>query len=235
MRLPATIVFDLDGTLVDTGPDLAAALNYALGTLGRGPLAQGEVRDMVGSGALRLIERGLAQTGEEARELAQAMMPVFLDHYAEHIADHSRPYPGVEAAMDALVAEGCVLAICTNKTERLAKMLVGALGWQTRFAAILGGDSLPVRKPDPEHLLATIRAVGGDRHNAAFVGDTHFDVNAGLAARVPTIAVRFGFSTEPVETLGAAAVIEHYNALIPTLRALAAARGGVIAQTATAH
>lgn len=223
MRLPKTIVFDLDGTLVDTGPDLAAALNHALGTLGRAPLAQSEVQDMVGSGALKLIERGLARTGEEARELAMAMIPVFLDYYAANIADHSRPYPGVEAAMDLAAAHGCMLAICTNKTERLARKLVSALGWDYRFAAILGGDSLPVRKPNPEHLLATIRAAGGNPQDSAFVGDTHFDVNAGLAARVPTIVVRFGFSTEPVEGLGAAAVIDHYDALVPTLATLAAA------------
>lgn len=223
MHLPRTIVFDLDGTLVDTGPDLAAALNHALATLGRAPLPQADVQDMVGSGALRLIERGLAATGEEARALALAMMPVFLDYYAANIADHSQPYPGVVSAMDALAAAGCTLAICTNKTERLARLLIDKLGWTARFAAILGGDSLPVRKPDPEHLLATIRAAGGDPADAAFVGDTHFDVNAGLAAGVPTIVVGFGFSTEPVESLGAAAVIHHYDALIAALAALAVA------------
>ena len=234
MRLPGTIVFDLDGTLVDTGPDLAAALNHALGTLGRAPIAQADVQDMVGSGALKLIERGLARTGEEARDLAAAMMPVFLDYYAANIADHSRPYPGVEAAMDLAVAHGSTLAICTNKTERLARMLVSALGWDHRFAAILGGDSLPVRKPDPEHLLATIRAARGDPADAAFVGDTHFDVNAGLAACVPTIVVRFGFSTEPVESLGAAAVIDHYDALVPTLAALALAHVAIADPVAAA-
>ncbi len=217
MRLPRTIVFDLDGTLVDTGPDLAAALNHALATLGRPPLAQGAVQDMVGSGALKLIERGLAATGEEARELTASLMPVFLDYYAANIADYSQPFPGVVAAMDALAAEGCTLAICTNKTERLARLLIDKLGWTARFAAILGGDSLAVRKPDPEHLLATIRAAGGAAADAAFVGDTHFDINAGRAAGVPTIAVGFGFSTEPIDTLGASAVIHHYDELIPAL------------------
>lgn len=224
MRLPATVVFDLDGTLVDTGPDLTAALNHALSVLGRPALPEADVRDMVGSGALKLIERGLAKTGGEARELTLAMMPLFLEYYADNIAVHSLPYPGVVAAMDALAAAGCRLAICTNKTEALARKLVTALGWEARFAAIVGGDSLPVRKPDPEHLLATIRAAGGDPADSAFVGDTHFDVNAGVAAGVPTVAVRFGFSVDAVEDLGAAAIIEHYDALLPTLRALFAER-----------
>lgn len=225
MPLPRTIVFDLDGTLVDTGPDLTAALNHALQQLGRDPVPEADVRDMVGSGALRLIERGLAKTGGEAAELTKAMMPLFLEHYSANIAVASRPYPGVEAAMDALAAEGVVLAICTNKTEALARKLVAALGWEARFAAILGGDSLGgVRKPDPEHLLATIRAAGGTAADSAFVGDTHFDVDAGIAAGVPTIAVRFGFSAEPVDGLGAAAIIDHYDALVPTLSLIASAR-----------
>ncbi len=228
MRLPKTIVFDLDGTLVDTGPDLTAALNHALVGLGRAALPEAAVRDMVGSGALKLIERGLAATGEEARELTQAMMPVFLDYYARHIADQSIPYPGAVEAIDALAAEGCTLAICTNKTERLSRLLIEALGWRHRFAAIIGGDSLSVRKPDPEHLLATIRSADGDPSDAAFVGDTHFDVNAGLAAGVPTVAVSFGFSSEPIESLGAAAVIHHYDELVPTLMRLAIAPAAAI-------
>lgn len=224
MHLPQTVVFDLDGTLVDTGPDLTAALNHALTTLGRPNVPESDVKDMVGSGALRLIERGLARTGGEARELTAAMMPLFLEHYAAHIADHSQPYPGVVEAMDALEAEGVRFAICTNKTEGLARRLVDALGWSHRFLAIVGGDSLAVRKPDPEHLLATIRAAGGAPEHSAFVGDTHFDTQAGAAAGVPTVAVRFGFSAEPVEGLFAAAIIDHYDELVPTLHALFAER-----------
>lgn len=224
MRLPATVVFDLDGTLVDTGPDLTAALNHALGKLGRPPLPEADVRDMVGSGALKLIERGLAKTGGEARELTLSIMPVFLEYYAANILVDTKPYPGVVAAMDALLAAGSRLAICTNKTEALARRLITALGWDERFVAILGGDSLPVRKPDPGHLLETIRIATGDPADSAFVGDSHFDVNAGIAAGVPTIAVRFGFATEAVEDLGAAAIIDHYDELLPTLTTLFAER-----------
>jgi phosphoglycolate phosphatase len=220
MRLPATIVFDLDGTLVDTGPDLTDALNHALVSLGRPPVPEAAVRDMVGSGALKLIERGLAHSGEDAVALRDALLPRFLEHYAANIAVRSRPYPGCEAALDALGAAGCRLAICTNKRTDLSRLLVDALGWGGRFAAILGSDAVPARKPDPGHLTATIAAAGGDPADALFVGDTHFDSQAAQAAGIPFIAVAFGFSAEPVETLGADAVIDHYDALIPAIRAL---------------
>lgn len=217
MTFPAHIVFDLDGTLVDTGPDLTAALNHALASLGRAAVAEADVRDMVGQGALKLIERGLAATGDEARELTAAMMPRFLGYYADHIADASRPYPGVEAAMDALAARGVTLAICTNKTERLSRLLIEALGWTARFTAIVGGDTLAVRKPDPQHLLETLRRAGGEPASAAFVGDTHFDADAAHAAGIPFLAVRFGFAHEPVETLAPAAILDHYDELVPAL------------------
>jgi phosphoglycolate phosphatase len=220
MRLPSTIVFDLDGTLVDTGPDLTDALNHALRALGRPPVAEAAVRDMVGSGALRLIERGLAATGEDAEGLRRAMMPLFLEHYAANIAVRSRPYPGCAAALDALRAAGSTLAICTNKRTDLSRLLVDALGWSGRFAAIVGSDAVPARKPDPGHLLATIAAAGGDPADALFVGDTHFDSQAAQAAGVPFIAVGFGFAAEPVEGLGADAVIAHFDALIPSIAAL---------------
>ncbi len=220
MRLPSTIVFDLDGTLVDTGPDLTAALNHALVSLGRPPVPEAMVRDMVGSGALKLIERGLAATGEDETALRQAMLPIFLDHYAANIAVRSRPYPGCEAALDALAGEGCRLAICTNKRTDLSRLLVDALGWGGRFAAILGSDAVPARKPDPGHLLATIAAAGGDPADALFVGDTHFDSQAAQAAGIPFVAVAFGFATEPVDSLGADAVIDHYDALVPAIARL---------------
>ena len=222
MRLPTTIVFDLDGTLVDTGPDLTDALNHALRALGRPPVAEAAVRDMVGSGALKLIERGLAATGADAEELRRAMMPLFLDHYAANIAARSRPYPGCEAALAALAEAGCRLAICTNKRTDLSRLLVDALGWSGRFAAIVGSDAVPARKPDPGHLLAAIAAAGGDPADALFVGDTHFDSQAAQAAGIPFVAVAFGFAAEPVEGLGADAVIDHFDALVPAIRRILA-------------
>lgn len=218
--LPATIVFDLDGTLVDTAPDLCAALNHALGELGRPGVPAGDVRHMVGHGARRLLERGLAASGVVTPALIEAGMTPFLRFYAENIAVGSRPYPGIEAAMDAMVAEGSVLAICTNKPVALSQALILALGWHGRFAANLGFDSVPRPKPDPGHLFAAIEAAGGRPETTVFVGDSITDTTTAAAAGIPVIAVSFGFSDRPAHELGATAVIDDYAALIPALRLL---------------
>jgi phosphoglycolate phosphatase len=218
--LPATIVFDLDGTLVDTAPDLCAALNHALETLGRPPIPAADVRHMVGHGARKLLERGLAATGEVSPALVEAGVAPFLRFYGNNIAVGSRPYPGVEAALDELEAAGCRLVICTNKPVALSVALVAALNWQGRFAANLGFDSVAVPKPDPGHLLAAIAAVGGDPATAAFVGDSITDTTTARAAGIPVIAVSFGFSDRPAADLGADLVIDHYDDLVGALRRL---------------
>ena len=222
IRLPDTIVFDLDGTLVDTGPDLTAALNHALGELGRSPVPLAQVRDMVGHGARKLLERGLAATGEMTTDLIDAGFPLFMDFYRTNICVHSVPYPGVERAMDALATAGARLAVCTNKPQGLSEQLLGALGWTDRFAAIVGADAVPERKPHPDHLLTTIARAGGERASTAYVGDSIVDVTTAKAADVPVIAVSFGFPDRPVETLGADQIIDNYDELIPALSRLGA-------------
>lgn len=221
-KLPRTVVFDLDGTLVDTSPDLTASLNHALGVLGRAPVDAERVKEMVGHGAAKLLERGLAATGEVSPGLVETGMTPFMDYYAAHICDHSRPYAGIEAAMDALADAGVTLAVCTNKPVAMSRALVEALGWSARFAANLGGDSLDVRKPDPAHVLAAIEAAGGDVRSTVFVGDSIVDVTAAKAAGVPVIAVSFGFPDRPADTLGADAVIDSYAELIPAIEKLGA-------------
>jgi phosphoglycolate phosphatase len=221
--LPATIVFDLDGTLVDTAPDLCAALNHALGVLGRPGVPADDVRHMVGHGARKLLEKGLAATGTMTPDLVEAGVAPFLAFYADHVAVGSRPYPGVEAALVALSAAGSRLAICTNKPVALSRALVSALGWDARFAANLGYDSVPVPKPDPAHLFAAIAAAGGDPATTVFVGDSITDTTTARAAGIPVIAVSFGFSDRPVLDLGADLVIDHYDELLPALRRLVAA------------
>lgn len=215
------VAFDLDGTLADTAPDLTAALNHALGVLGRPPVPAEDVRHMVGHGARALLSKGLGATGAVNDALVEQGFPIFLDYYQAHIADLTRPFDGLEAALDALAARGVKLAVCTNKLESLARDLVVQLGWQDRFVAIVGGDTLPVRKPFAEPLLHTIALAGGGR--AAFVGDSITDTDTARAAQIPCVAVSFGFSDRPADQLGADALIDHFDDLIPALERLGGA------------
>ena len=212
------VAFDLDGTLADTAPDLTAALNHALTEMGRAQVPEESVRHMVGHGARALLQKGLAATGEMTPELVERGFPIFLDFYAAHIADRSRPFPGIEAALDTLAARGVRLAVCTNKLEGLSRTLIAALGWEGRFAALVGGDTLPVRKPDPAPLFEAIARAGGGR--AAFVGDSITDTDTARAAGIPCVAVSFGFSDRPPGELGAGRLIDHFDELIPALESL---------------
>lgn len=214
-----TIAFDLDGTLADTAPDLAAALNHALAALGRPAVDPEGVRDLVGHGAKALLRRGLAASGEASEELVEQGFPVFLDFYRANICVGTRCYPGIEAALDTLAARGVALAICTNKRERLTSALLDALGWSGRFAAIVCGDTLGVMKPDPRPLSEAIARAGGG--GAAFVGDSITDADTAKAVGVPFVAVGFGYSDRPAAQLGADAVIDDYAELVPALERLA--------------
>ncbi len=212
------VVFDLDGTLVDSAPDLAAALNHALARLGRPTVPPASVRDLMGHGARALLRKGLATSGDAPEDLVDAGFPVFIDHYAANICNHTRPYPGVDDALDALAARGSRRAICTNKPEELTHKLFDALGWAGRFDAVVGGDTLPVRKPDPAPLLEAIARAGGGR--AVLIGDSVTDADTARAAGLPFVAVSFGFSDRPVALLGADAVIDSFAQLLPTLETL---------------
>ena len=209
------VAFDLDGTLADTAPDLAAALNHTLRALGRRTVDPDSVRHLVGHGARALLRKAL---GDHEETLVEQGFPIYLDFYADNICVGTLPYPALEEALDALAARGVRLAVCTNKPERLTHLLLDALGWRDRFAAIVGADTLAVRKPDPLPLQeAIIRAGGG---HAAYVGDSITDAETARAASVPFVAVSFGFSDRPVEALGADAVIDSYAELIGTLEKL---------------
>jgi len=212
------VVFDLDGTLADTALDLTASLNHALEGLGRTSIPAEDVRRMVGHGARALLHKGLAATGAVDDALIEQAFPLLVRYYEDHIADHTRPFDGVEAALDALDAQGVKLAICTNKLETLSLDLVAALGWQSRFAAIVGGDTLPQRKPDPAPVHEAIGRAGGG--SAVFVGDSISDTDAARAAGIPCVALTFGFSDRPADQLGATALIDHYDQLLPTLERL---------------
>jgi phosphoglycolate phosphatase len=213
-----TIAFDLDGTLVDTARDIAAALNHALTGLGRQALPLDQVRGMVGHGGRVLLERGLAATGGMNEAALADGFAAFIRYYDTHVCAHSRPYAGVAQALDALRDQGIALAVCTNKPERLARGLIDALGWRDRFAAVVGGDTLAAVKPDPAMLhLAVERAGGGP---AAMIGDSIVDVQTARAAGLPCIAVSFGFADRPADRLGADAVIDSFDELLPALARL---------------
>ena len=212
------VAFDLDGTLADTAPDIAGGINRMLADFGRGPLTEEMIRPMIGDGARSLLRRIMEATGGSTEELLDEAHPRYLDHYAAHVCDGTIPYPHVEEAMDDLAALGARLAVCTNKSMRMTRLLLDALGWTDRFAAIVCGDTLPVFKPDPATLRETIRLAGGGR--TVLVGDSMIDAGTARAAGTPFVAVSFGFRDRPVEALGADAVIDHYRELIPALRAL---------------
>ena len=205
------VAFDLDGTLADTAPDLAAALNHTLGALGRPGIDPGSVRNLVGHGARALIRKGLAVTGSTSEELVERGFPIFLEYYGANICTGTRLFPEVDPALDVLRAAGIRLALCTNKPESLTHLLLDALGWTGRFDSVIGGDTLAVRKPDPAPLHEAIARAGGGR--AAFVGDSITDADTAKAARLPFVAVSFGFSDRPVEQFGAEAIIHHYSEL----------------------
>jgi phosphoglycolate phosphatase len=209
-----TVVFDLDGTLVDTAPDLVATLNVVLAHEGLPPVPYDEARNMVGAGARRMIELGLSRQGRTIAEIeVERMFHHFIAYYSDHIADHSKPFPGLADALDALEARHCRLAVCTNKLEGLSRQLLDALGLSRRFAAICGPDTFKIAKPNPEILQRTIKQAGGTLERAILVGDSATDINTARAAAVPVIAVDFGYTDIPVSQLGPDRVIGHFDEL----------------------
>jgi phosphoglycolate phosphatase len=214
-QMPApTIVFDLDGTLVDTAPDLIATLNTILAREGLPAVAFEAARNMVGGGARHMIERGIRAEGlTPVAADVDRMCGQFIEHYAAHIADHSRPFPGVEAALDDLARAGCRLAVCTNKLEWLSRRLLGTLGLTDRFAAICGADTFGVQKPDAAILHETIARAGGSSDMAIMVGDSIMDIAVARAAGIAVVAVEFGYSETPVAELGPDRIVSGFDRL----------------------
>jgi phosphoglycolate phosphatase len=208
------IAFDLDGTLVDTAPDLIDTLNAVFAEKGVPELAFDAARDMIGGGVKVLLERGLSAQGQVVTsEELNDLYDDYLQRYAARVADRSRPFPGVEAALDKLAALGYRFAVCTNKLEWLSVRLLDALGLSARFEAICGQDTFGIQKPDPEMLRRTITKAGGDPAYAIMVGDSATDVNTARAAGLPVVAVDFGYTEIPVQLLGPDRIISHFDAL----------------------
>lgn len=221
MHRPLTLVFDLDGTLVDSAPDLMGTLNSILADEGVAPLPLEKAHSLLGAGARALIERGLSTAGRTVTpERMEALFLTFLDRYEARIADATHAFDGVEDALATLADAGHVLAICTNKMERHSKLLLEALGLASRFSAICGRDTFPFFKPDARHLTLTVEAARGDLARTIMIGDSRTDIQTAKNARVPSICVDFGYTDVPAIDLGADAVIGHFRDLIPAIAAI---------------
>ncbi len=208
------IAFDLDGTLVDTAPDLMGTLNTVLGEEGLPPLAYEMAPLLVGRGAKVMLERGFAADGRPLQEPdTSRLFARYIEVYLGRIADHSLPFPGVIEALDALEAQGAILAVCTNKRTDLSLAVMDALNLTGRFKVIVGADMAPRPKPDPSHLLRTIALAGGDPKRALMVGDSINDVLAAKNADIPVVVVTFGYTDVPAKDLGGDALIDRFDEL----------------------
>ena len=222
MNSVRTVVFDLDGTLVDTAPDLITALNFVLDREGMSPIPLASARNMIGAGARRMIERGLEAEGRVVSpDDISRLTGDFIDYYAAHIAVASRPFDGLEAALDDLAARGYQFAVCTNKLEWLSKKLLDELGLSRRFAAICGADTFGVSKPDPVILQQTVARAGGAMASTIMVGDAGTDIGVARRAGVPVIGVSFGYTDVPIEDLKPDRLIHHMRDLPDAVAALA--------------
>ncbi len=217
----ATLVFDLDGTLVDTAPDLVAATNHVLADLGLPGVSEHALRPLIGHGARFMVEHAM---GPDAAKLSEderkRLVDLFLDYYAANIAVGSRPFEGTVTALERLKGAGAKLAVCTNKAEATSRRLLEALGLSPLFSAVAGRDTFPVFKPHPDHLLGTIRLAGGEASRAVMVGDSRIDIATAKAAGVPVVAVTFGYTDTPVRELSPDRAIDHYDELEAAIVAL---------------
>ncbi len=222
---PPIAIFDLDGTLADTAPDLIATLNVILDNAGLAPIPLEQANALIGAGAKALIARGFAVNGmllSEARH--DQLFDDFITHYGQNLSRHSRLFPGVEAALTRLTNEGWLLAVCTNKIEKHSKQLLADFRIDDRFAAICGRDTFSICKPDPQHLLMTIAASGGDPARAVMIGDSRTDMDTAIAAKIPAIGVPFGYTDQPIHELGPTRVIGHFDELYDAITEISANR-----------
>jgi phosphoglycolate phosphatase len=212
------LIFDLDGTLVDTAPDLHAATNHILQSIDRKPISMAELRAFVGHGAMNLIQRGVGATGEPVDEdTLKRLHKTFLEFYGDNIADHSQVYDGLLTVLDKAEAKGLKLGVCTNKVEHLSLKLLKELGLMQRFGSLIGGDTLPVMKPDPAPLYEAIKRLGVDPANAMMVGDSETDIRTAQNANIPVIAVTFGYTSRHVRNFNPTHMVDHYDEAWPII------------------
>lgn len=219
------IVFDLDGTLVETAPDLVDTLNVILAGQNLPPVPYDEARKYIGRGARKMVSRAFEADGRQVEGAhLDLLVAQFLAHYSDHIADRSQPFPHLTQALDQLTAQGCAFAVCTNKLEWLSVKLLDTLGLSARFGAICGQDTFGVMKPDPFALLGTIERAGGRADNAIMVGDSETDIATARAAKIPVVAVDFGYTEIPLTDLAPDRLISSFAALPDAVRDLISSR-----------
>ena len=216
-----TIVFDLDGTLAHTAPDILGTLDHILAREGLPALPHEEAIGLAGAGARALLKRAFAVSNMPLTEpRLESLFEDYLAHYETRIAERSHLFPGAEMALKNLSAEGHDLAVCTNKTERLAILLLEKLGVADHFKAICGRDSFAYQKPDARHLTSTIERAGGQTHHAIMIGDTATDIDTARNAKLPVIGVRFGYSDTPIDRLAPDLLIDHFDELHAAVRTI---------------
>lgn len=219
------VVFDLDGTLAETAPDLVAVLNMIMDREGLPHVPFEAARAMIGAGARALIERGFEYGGKEATPAkSDALFRLFLELYETNLCVGSHLYPEIEEALGQLADRGYGLAVCTNKVERHSRLLLDRLGIADRFQVICGRDTFPWYKPDPRHLTMTIERAGGDPARAVMVGDSQTDIRTAKEAGIPVVAVPFGYTDIPVHELEPDRVIERFGQLVQAVEELVGTR-----------
>jgi phosphoglycolate phosphatase len=215
---PALVVFDLDGTLIDSAPDMHRAVNLMLGDLGCAPLTLPDIRSMVGDGASALIARALAARQCVSADPAKALEQ-FLEHYEADPTNVTRTFPGVATTLGRLQAAGLTLAVCTNKPTRLTNMILERLGMSRFFARVVAGDSMPFRKPDPRALMEVINGFGTPNAATIMVGDSEVDAATAHAASVPFVLMTYGYHRGPIEDISCIATLDHFGELATLLHA----------------
>ena len=224
--LPGPVIFDLDGTLLDTAPDLATALNNLLLEEDFEPLPLSAVRSMVGQGAVQMIKKGFTESGKfpSKEELHGKLRKRFLHHYENCYLNETRPFPSVVTTLEKLKEVGHPMAVCTNKSYEMSIPILDGLNLANYFHGVIGGNSLPTAKPDAAPLEAAIGLTNGSVSSAIMVGDSITDVKAARSAGIPVIAVSFGYTDIPPIDLGADAVIDHFNELVPAIKQISLER-----------
>jgi phosphoglycolate phosphatase len=213
------VVFDLDGTLVDTASDILAYMNDMLAELGRPGLDPAEIRPMIGDGVKSLLIRGLEASGGVPDDLdIEVLFLRYLARYTEDPVRRSRPYDGVVDTLEALQSAGIRMGVCTNKPQQASERLLARLGLDRYFGSVIGGDALPFKKPDPDHLLAVLGHLKAAPVRAALVGDSETDLLTAKSAGTASVLVSFGYTRIPAAQLGADHVIDRFADLIPALR-----------------